>query len=213
MNTSALYHNDIGRQLYQEIGLIEEQHVTQYGSLMDTTTSMLECLLMHEYTECYLYYSCFEDESDAIIKKIWEQYFEQEVSHLHSAARLLKKYENKEWQQCIPNGEFPELLKLHENKSYIRDVLGNTVQNTSKLEQYVPVAEVPKTDIFYSFQNMLNKPIEEVPSHKIINDYISKKGEDYRYQDEEHPVENLRDRTTDNTTIGRYADTDAMSEL
>lgn len=53
MNTSPLYHNDLGRQLYQEIGLIEERHVSQYGSLMDTTTTMLEYLLMHEYTECY----------------------------------------------------------------------------------------------------------------------------------------------------------------
>ena len=54
MNTSAVYdESEIGRQLYQEIGLIEEQHVTQYGSLIDPNTTMLECLLMHQYTECY----------------------------------------------------------------------------------------------------------------------------------------------------------------
>lgn len=203
MNVSALYHNDIGRQLYQEIGLIEEQHVSQYGSLMDTKTTMLECLLMHEYTECYLYYSCYEDETDPYIKKIWEQHFEQEVSHLHKAAELLQKYEKKQWQQCIPDGAFPELLKLHENKAYIRDILGNTVQNTSKLEEYVDVSKVPQEDVFYQFQQKLNQPVEEVPTHKVIKDYMEKKGQDYRYEDKEHPVEKLRNRTVDNTSVGR----------
>lgn len=203
MNTSALYHNDLGRQLYQEIGLIEEQHVSQYGSLMDTTTTMLECLLMHEYTECYLYYSCYEDETDLYIKKIWEQHFEQEVAHLHSAARLLKKYEGKEWQECILDGEFPKLLTLHENKDYIRKVLANTVSNTSKLENYVEVSSLPKTDVFYMFQNQLNQPVEVVPAHKVIKAYIEKSGTDYRYQEQEHPIRALQDRSMDNTMVGR----------
>ena len=50
MNVCAVYPTDVGRRLYQEIGLIEEQHVTQYGSLMDPRATMLECLLNHEYT-------------------------------------------------------------------------------------------------------------------------------------------------------------------
>ena len=207
MNVSALYHNDIGRKLYQEIGLMEEQHVSQYGSLMDTKTTMLECLLMHEYTECYLYYSCYEDESDAEIKKIWEQHFNQEVSHLHNAARLLKEYEHKEWQQCIPDGNFPELLKLHENKDYIRGILGNTVQNTSKKEQYVDISQVPDTDVFYQFQKQLNQPADQVPTHQVIEEYLDRNGIDYRYQDGEHPVEALRDRSCDNISVGRCSDT------
>ena len=64
MNAGAFYTSDIGRQLYQEIGMVEEQHVSEYGSLMDTTSTWLESLLLHEYTECYLYYSCYETEVD-----------------------------------------------------------------------------------------------------------------------------------------------------
>ncbi|SHJ41227.1 hypothetical protein SAMN02745248_00029 [Hathewaya proteolytica DSM 3090] len=203
MNTSALYHNDIGRQLYQEIGLIEEQHVSQYGSLMNTQMTFLENLLMHEYTECYLYYSCYEDETDPYIKKIWEEHFIQEVSHLHKAAELLKKYEQKEWQQCIPDGSFPELLKLHENKNYIRNILKNTVENTSKLEEYVSINDLNKDHNFFKFQDTLNTPVDEVPTHKVIKEYINKKGQDYRYEDEESPVESLRNRTVDNTNLGR----------
>ena len=35
MNVNGAYTSELGRRLYQEIGMIEEQHVTQYGSLMD----------------------------------------------------------------------------------------------------------------------------------------------------------------------------------
>lgn len=204
MNTSSIYDvSDIGRQLYQEIGLIEEQHVTQYGSLMDTKTTFLEHLLCQEYTECYLYYSCFESETDQNIKKLWEEHFHQELSHLHKAVELLQKYEKKEWQQVIPNGEFPELLTLHENKDYVRDILKNTVQQTSKKEDYVDVSTLSKDDRFFIFQQQLNEPVDEVPTHKIIRDYISKKGEDYRYEISENPVPELRNRQIDNTCVGR----------
>ncbi len=204
MNTSAVYPNNLGRELYQEIGLIEEQHVSQYGSLMDTTLTFLENLLMHEYNECYLYYSCFEDETDTYIKNIWEEHFLQEVSHLHKAAELLKKYEKKEWQQCIPIGNFPQLLALHENKAYVRDILKNTIQLTSKNEKYVPIHDLSKYDVFYRFQNKLNEPLEEVPTHKVINHYITKYGSDYRFEESENPVPELRNRKEDNTSAGRY---------
>ena len=64
MNVSAFQTNDTARRLYQEIGLIEEQHVTQYECLMDPSATWLEKLLCHEYIECYLYYSCYMDETD-----------------------------------------------------------------------------------------------------------------------------------------------------
>ena len=59
MNLGPFYYNDLGRQLYQEIAMIEEQHVTHYGSLLDPTCTWLENLLLHEYMECYLYYSFY----------------------------------------------------------------------------------------------------------------------------------------------------------
>ncbi len=69
MNIGTFYDSDLGRRLYQEIGMIEEQHVTQYGALLDPGMTWLENLLLHEYTECYLYWSCVEDETDLHIKK------------------------------------------------------------------------------------------------------------------------------------------------
>ncbi|MBQ5754285.1 MAG: hypothetical protein IIV90_01325 [Oscillospiraceae bacterium] len=203
MNTSAICASDTQRRLFQEIGLIEEQHVTQYGSLMDTTATFLESLLQHEYTECYLYYSCFKDETDKDVKAIWEMHFEQEVSHLHKAAELLKRYEKKEWQEVIPVGDFPKLLTLHENKKYIRGILAGTVQNTSLREDYLDVASLDSGADFFRFQKKLNDPVEKVPTHSFIQHYMDEKGSDYRFEEKPHPVAALRSRTQDNTTAGR----------
>ncbi len=203
MNVCAVYPTDVGRRLYQEIGLIEEQHVTQYGSLMDPRATMLECLLNHEYTECYLYYSCYMDETDPCIKGVWEEHFTQEVAHLHAAADLLKKYEKKDWQQVIPNGEFPRLLTLHENIAYVRGVLGSQAHLTSRLENYIDESKLPENAPFYFFQKALNTPPEQVPTHFFIQQYIDGHGRDYRWQTAEEPVPELRDRTMDDITVGR----------
>lgn len=96
MNIGNAYHNDLGRKLYQEIAMVEEQHVSHYGSLLDPNCSWLENLLLHEYTECYLYYSFYQDELDTNIKSVWEQHLAQEIAHLHQAKELLWKYEHKD---------------------------------------------------------------------------------------------------------------------
>ncbi|MGI6115187.1 hypothetical protein [Luoshenia tenuis] len=202
MNVGCFYPTEMGRKLYMEIGLVEEQHVSQYGSLIDTTTTLLECLVMHEYTECYLYYSCYQDETDPAVKAIWEQFFEMEVAHLHKAAELLAKYENKEACQLIPQGEFPELLSLGSNINYVRHVL-STVNMTADKEGYCPVDKLPSNSDFMRYQQLMNENVADVPSHQVIEQYIALKGEDYRFETAPNPIDALQDRTQDNTTVGR----------
>lgn len=204
MNQCAFYGSEQGRKLYQEIAMIEEQHVTQYGALLDPACTWLENLLNHEYTECYLYYSCYEDETDDKVKKIWEQHFEQEVAHLHHAARLLQTYEGKDWYQVIPDGEFPQLLKFSPQKEYVRKVLKKTVCNTALLEDpAVPVSELPRDAAFFSYQATVNTKPETVPSHAVIEAEIAAAGQDYRFEEKTHLIEELRSRTADNTTLAR----------
>jgi hypothetical protein len=205
MNVCGFYYNDIGRKLYQEIGLIEEQHVTLYGGLMDTTCTWLEAWLEHEYTECYLYYSCYVNETDKMLKKIYKEHFEQELAHLHLVAGLLQKYENKHRSQVITNGEFPQLLVLKPNIEYVRNVLKNTVTLTGYREEYKDVADLPEDAEFFNFQKQVNDKLGDIASHKTIHDYIKKKGTDYRFQDAPHPVPQLANRKVDNTTVGRQA--------
>ncbi len=203
MNQGAFYTSERGRKLYTEIAMIEEQHVTQYGSLIDTNVTMLECMLMHEYTECYLYYSCYMDETDKNVKKIWEEFFTYELAHLHKAAELLKKYEKKEWEEVIPGGEFPKLLKFSPNVEYIRKVL-KTVNITGDKEDYVKVCDLKSDSRFFKNQRMINTNDDKiVASHMVIEDYLKKNEEDYRFETAKHPVPELRDRNSDNVSVGR----------
>lgn len=203
MNVAGFYENDMGRKLYQEIAMIEEQHVSQYESLMDPNCTWLESLLEHEYTECYLYKSCYEDETDKHIKQIWEQHYLIELAHLKKAAELLKKYENKDWKEVIPDGKFPELLHFGENIDYVRHVIETTVYDTSVFENYMPVSELEENSRFCKFQNTVNTNIAQVPCHKVINQSIKENGEDYRYETEQHPIKELANRKKDNTSVGR----------
>ncbi len=207
MNLGAFYASEPGRKLYAEIAMIEEQHVTQYESLMDPNCTWLECLLHHEYCECYLYYSMMNDETDPHIKKIWQSHLEMEIAHLHFAADLLKKYEKKEWQQVIPKGEFPQLLHFNceaaANREYIRNVLKGTVRNSALKEDFVPVSELPENYQFFRYNSTVNGSPENVASHNVINNFIGEFGEDYRFEKCEHPIKALRNRSVDNVDLGR----------
>ena len=202
MNVVNLYCSDLGRKLYQEIALVEEEHVSQYESLLDPNLTWLENLLMHKYNECYLYYSCYCDETDECIKKIWECHYYQEIAQLHRVAHLLEKYEGKCWNQVIPDGEFPQLLRLHSNKEYIRKIQENTVELTSKLEKYVDVEKLPCDDVFFKMQDILNEPVCQVPSHIVIDELIQENGIDYRYEVAPNPIKALRNRHEDNVCVG-----------
>ncbi len=203
MNLGAFYKNKIGRELYTEIAMVEEEHVSQYGSLIDPTCSMCENMLMHEYIESYIYFSMLNDETDKNIKKIWERLFEQELTHLHEALKLLRKYEKKDWSDVIPNGTYPELISFHSMKDYVRGVLGKTVTLTGDREKYIDVKKLDDKANFFKYQDKVNtKPAEEA-GHVVIENHTARFGEDYRVQDKEHPVKLLRDRKKDNFTLGR----------
>lgn len=203
MNQAGFYTSDLGRRLYQEIAMVEEQHVTQYGSLMDVNEGWLECWLNHEYTECYLYYSCWKDETDKRVKKVWETHLLQEIAHLHRAAECLKKYGKKEWQEVIPDGTFPELLAFSSQKNYVREVLANTVFNTALREEYLDINELSDDANFFEYQKTVNTNVKMVPSHAVIEARIDKCGEDYRAETGNNPIPNLQSRTEDDTCVGR----------
>ncbi len=203
MSLGATYTNDLGRRLYMEIGMVEEEHVTQYGSLIDTECTMLESCLMHEYTECYLYYSCYKTETDSNVKKIWELHLEQELAHLHMIANMLKKYEKKDWCEVIPGGEFPDLLELGSNIEYVRAVLDGSVNLTSVNEDYEKVCCLADNCNFFGYQNIINGKEKCVPSHEVICAYTEKNGKDYRFETSPNPIRELQDRTSDNTDVGR----------
>ena len=58
MNIGPTFSDPVARALYAEIASIEEQHVTQYGSIIDPNETWLEKWLLYEANEVYNYYSC-----------------------------------------------------------------------------------------------------------------------------------------------------------
>lgn len=207
MNIAQWYKNALGRKLYAEIAMIEEAHVTQYESLKDPNMTWLEQWVMHEYCECWLYYSAMQDESDEYIKKIWTEHFKMEVSHLKVAAKLLKKYENKAFESVCGDGEFPKLLKLGGNKQYIRKVLADTVMftsdNTKIIRDFKEIKKIPDGHRFFDYQKYMSGNPEKNPSHVVIQKAIERLGKDFRYEDSEHPIKELRSRKEDNVKVAR----------
>ncbi|MBQ9786096.1 MAG: hypothetical protein IJW25_01360, partial [Clostridia bacterium] len=202
MNMAQMYKNDLGRKLFAEIAMVEEEHVTQYESLKDPTCTWLEQWVMHEYTECYLYYSMSEDESDDYIKQIWQEHFEMEVAHLKLASSLLQQYEGKAAKEVVPKPEFPKLLQFGQNMEYIRKVM-QTVNVTSKYEDYININKLEDNDRFFEYNNFVNMPEEESASHLVIEKHIEKNGKDFRFETEPNPIKGLQDRKNDNICIGR----------
>ncbi len=203
MNTAPFYPNEYGRRLYREIGMVEEQHVTQYGSLLDPTQTWLACLLNHQYTECYLYWSAMETEPDGRIRALWERLYGMEVAHLHLAARLLREWEGRDWQEILPGGAFPAPLELTSNIEYVRGVQGGTVNLTAHREDWIELDRLDRGADFFTYQKAVHDDPAQVESHLAVQREIDRVGRDYRFETAENPVPALRNRTVDNTAVGR----------
>ena len=142
------------------------------------------------------------NETDEYIKNVWLAHFENELTHLKKVAELLYKYEGKHYEEVLITLDFPELLSFKENKSYVREVLKN-IRLTSQKENYVEVNSLKSNNTFEGYQKAVVKNPLGAPSHKIIDKYINKFGEDLRYETAPHPEKELRDRQKDNYEIGR----------
>ena len=105
--------------------------------------------------------------------------------------------------KVIGNGEFPQLLQLGTNKDYVRDVLERTVMLTTNRQRYVDVMNLPANADFFQYQNQVVADGEAAASHVVIAKAAAKLGQDYRYQDKQHPVKELQNRKKDNIELGR----------
>jgi len=193
MNAGNQLTNHIGRGLYQEIGMIEEQHVTHYESLDDPNTTWFERLVLHEYNECFMYYSCMQSEVDERIRRIWEENVSAEVEHLRLACELMKQYEKKDPESLLPS-EFPELTIFESNKDYVRHVIETQINLTADGPELVSSDQLAFDAPYYQYQKAVNEG-GTVPSQDVIEENIAINGQDYRLETEGlHPVEWLRIR-------------------
>ncbi len=128
---------------------------------------------------------------------------EQEIAHLHAAARLLEQYGNTPWQAVVGDGEFPAPLALTGNIDYVRGVLTSSVRNTALRERYLDVDALAPDADFFAYQEIVNHDVKAVPSHAVIERTIAEKGRDYRFETAPNPIAALLDPKKDDTRLGR----------
>src|SRR5918992_3667273 len=187
MNVGPQYMEPIARQLYQEIGLIEEQHVTHYESLVDPGETWWEQLVNHEYNECYMYHSMMETESDPKVKAIWELHLNMELEHLRIACDLMRRHDGRD-PESILAAELPPPVTFEPNKEYLRNLLATQIDLTTLGAGYVRDAH----ERFEQMQQQIHGG-EKPPSERVIDEHRAQFDAEYRLQtDGQHPVGSLR---------------------
>lgn len=162
MNIGPTFADPLARQLYAEIASVEEQHVTQYGSLQDPNESFLEKWLIHEAMEAYNYYSCVDQESNPRIKAIWERFLDYELGHLNLVSELFERYERRDAGEVLA-GPLPRMVEFKSQRKFVRQVLADEVDLRAKGHEYVDRRNEGEASLDYRDQlNSAGVPAETV---------------------------------------------------
>lgn len=165
MNIGPTFSDPVARALYAEIASIEEQHVTQYGSIIDPSETWLEKWLLYEANEVYNYYSCVASETNPRIKAIWERFLDYELGHLNKVIELFKKYERRDPAEILPE-ILPDPIAFQSQREFVRKVLTEEINLRAKGSQYVPKEE--ESEISKAYRDYLNStgsPTEAVAAN------------------------------------------------
>jgi len=192
MNVGNRPTDPLARALYLEIAMIEEQHVTHYESILDPTMSWLTSWVLHEYNECWMYWSCFSTETDPRMKALWELHLNMEIEHLRVACECMREIEDRDPAEFLPERGFAAPLTFEQNKEYVRDVLARTVEWTGYDAQFVPIQQLPPDHRFFGYQRVVNQGGS--PTEQVIDQHRTQFGSEYRRADgAPHPIESLRE--------------------
>lgn len=162
MNIGPTFSDPVARALYAEIASIEEQHVTQYGSIIDPNETWLEKWLLYEANEVYNYYSCMETESNPRIKAIWERFLDYELGHLHKVMDLFKKFERRDPAEILPE-RLPDPIAYQSQREFVRKTLSEEIDLRARGTEYVDKSEEGRASQAYREQlNSSGSPSDAV---------------------------------------------------
>jgi hypothetical protein len=167
MNIGPTFADPIARQLYAEIASIEEQHVTQYESIIDPNETWLEKWLLHEATEVYNYYSCVEYESNTRIKQIWERFLDYELGQLRFVADLFEHHEKRDAAEVL-SAALPQPIRYESHREFVRQTLRTEVNLSAVDSNFVDRSQETKETRQY--RNHMNS--EGSPSDRVAASYI-----------------------------------------
>lgn len=167
MNVGPLFADPMARQLYAEIASIEQQHVSQYESIIDSSETWLEKWLLHEANEVYDYYGCMQAETNSRIKAVWERFLEYELGQLHYVREIFEKVSGRDVAEILLN-ELPDPIPFESQRSFVRDVLRKEVDLRSKGSNFVNVSEEGEASKIYRAR----LHAAGMPSDIVAKDYI-----------------------------------------
>lgn len=148
MHYGPWFADPLARQLYAEIASIEEQHVTQYESIIDPTETWTEKWLLHEANEVYNYYSCVIQEDNPRIKAIWERFLDYELGQLQYVMEVFKKMERRDPAEILP-ASLPEPIAYKSQREFVRKVLHDELDLRANGTQFVDKSQEPERSLAY----------------------------------------------------------------
>jgi len=171
MTIGPMFADPLARQLYAEIASIEEQHVTQYESLIDPRESALEKWLLHEASEAYNYWSCVEYETDPRIKRIWERFLDYELGHVHFVAELFEDIEHRDASELLAT-RIREPIVYESHREMVREVLRREVDLAADGTRLVDRDNEPdRTRVYRAHLNS-----SDSPSNLVADSYTWRPG-------------------------------------
>jgi hypothetical protein len=130
MTIGPMFPDPMARMLYAEIASIEEQHVTQYESIVDPDETWLEKWLLRELNEVYNYFSCMSFEDDPRVKRVWERFVDFELGQMHFVMDLMRRLEKRDPAEIVPVS-LPDPIEYRSQREFVRSVLATEVGYTA----------------------------------------------------------------------------------
>jgi rubrerythrin len=173
MNIGPLFSDPVARQLYAEIASIEEQHVTQYESIIDPTETWLEKWVLHEAAEVYNYYSCLKSESNPRIRAIWQRFVDYELGHLRIAIQHFQDIEKRDAAEILP-ASLPDPISFRSHRDFVRRVLSQEVDLRARGTEFIHVSEETEDSPSVLYRSHLNS--EGSPTETVAAGYSWRPG-------------------------------------
>jgi len=173
MTVGPFFSDPTARQLYAEIASIEEQHVTQYESIIDANETWLEKWVLHEANEVYNYWSCVEFEQNPRIKKIWERFLDYELGQLQAVCAIFEDIERRDVQEILP-AKLPEPIQYVSQRAFVREVLEQEVDLRAQGTEFVDASELPKDSPSTQYARQINS--EGSPSQTVAAGWVWEPG-------------------------------------
>jgi rubrerythrin len=173
MNVGPIFSDPVARQLYAEIASIEEQHVTQYESIIDPTETWLEKWVLHEAAEVYNYYSCMKSESNPRIREIWHRFVDYELGHLRIAVQYFQDIEKRDAAEILPKS-LPDPISFRSHRDFVRKILNQEVDLRARGAEFIHASDESEDSPSAQYRAHLNS--EGSPSETVASGYSWRPG-------------------------------------